>query len=91
MLTSTNWQRQCFIKQMQKIKKLDSSAIIALLVDGAVIRSTKFPSHLLVCAMRKLFSGTCGQRRPRSDCASAQSDQGLHCPVTESLDIIGCI
>ena len=25
------------------------------------------------------------QRRPRSDCASAQSDQGLHCPLMESL------
>ena len=27
-----------------------------------------------------------GQRRPRSDCADAQSDQGLRCPLTESLD-----
>ena len=24
-----------------------------------------------------------GQWRPRSDCAFAQSDQGLHCPLTE--------
>ena len=32
-------------------------------------------------------SGICEQRRPRSACASAQSDQGLHCPLTESLDI----
>ena len=30
--------------------------------------------------------GICGQRRPRSACASAQSDQGLHFPLTESLD-----
>ena len=28
----------------------------------------------------------CGQQRPRSACASAQSDQGLHCLLTESLD-----
>ena len=28
-------------------------------------------------------SGICGQRMPRS---FAQSDQGLHCPLTESLD-----
>ena len=35
--------------------------------------------------MRKLFFGVCGQRRPRSACASAQSDQGLHCPITVSL------
>ena len=27
----------------------------------------------------------CGQRKRRSACASAQSDQGLFCPVTESL------
>ena len=26
------------------------------------------------------------QRRPRSDCASAQSDQGLYGPFTDSLD-----
>ena len=32
-------------------------------------------------------SGKCGQRRPRSDCASAQADQGLHCPLTESMNI----
>ena len=36
-------------------------------------------------------SGICGQRRPRSDCASAQSDQGLRRPLTESLDTIACI
>ena len=32
-----------------------------------------------------LFLGMCGQQRPRSDCASMQSDQGLHCLLTESL------
>ena len=31
-----------------------------------------------------------GQRRSRSDCASAQSDQGLRRPQTESLDTIEC-
>ena len=35
--------------------------------------------------------GTCGQRRPRSDCASAQSDQGLPCPLIESLDTTECL
>ena len=28
---------------------------------------------------------------PKSACASAQSDQGLRCPQTESLDTIGGI
>ena len=32
-----------------------------------------------------------GQRRSRSACASAQSDQGLHCPLTESSGTIKCI
>ena len=36
-------------------------------------------------------SGICGQGRPSSACASAQSDQGLPCPLTESLDTVECI
>ena len=35
-----------------------------------------------------LSSGICGQRRPRSACANAQSDQGLRRLLTESLDTI---
>ena len=30
----------------------------------------------------------CGQRRRRSDCANAQSDLGLHCPLIEALDTV---
>ena len=30
----------------------------------------------------------CGQRRPRSACASAQSDLGLRSPLTESIDTV---
>ena len=37
-----------------------------------------------------LSSDICGQRRPRSDCAYAQSDQGLHSPVKEPLDTTEC-
>ena len=36
--------------------------------------------------MQKESSDICGQQRPRSACASAQSDQGLHYPLTESFD-----
>ena len=32
-----------------------------------------------------VYGDLCGQRRHRSDCASAQSDQGLRCPPTETL------
>ena len=38
-----------------------------------------------------MSSGIRGQRRPRSACASVQSDQGLHCPLTESLDTTECM
>ena len=41
--------------------------------------------------MRKRVSGIGGQQRPRSTCASAQSDQGLHCPLTESFDTTECV
>ena len=43
--------------------------------------------------MRARLFGTCEQRRPRSACASAQSDQDLRCPPIESLgtaDITKC-
>ena len=35
--------------------------------------------------------GICGQRKPRPACTSTQSDQGVHSPLTESLDTIECI
>ena len=35
--------------------------------------------------------GICGQRRPRSACTSTQSDQGLHCLLTESYDTTECM
>ena len=34
-------------------------------------------------------SGIYGQHRPRSACTSAQPDQDLYCPLTESLDSTG--
>ena len=35
--------------------------------------------------------GMRGQQRPGSDCADAQSDQGLRCPLPESLNTKECI
>ena len=40
---------------------------------------------------KNVSSGICGQQRPRSACASMQSDQGLHCLLTESLDTTECM
>ena len=42
-------------------------------------------------AMRKKSLVICGQRRPRSDCANAQSDLGLRCLLTESVDTTECM
>ena len=35
--------------------------------------------------------GICGQQQPRSACAFAQSDRGLHCPLTDTLDTTECL
>ena len=40
---------------------------------------------------KRRVRGKCGQRRHRSDCACALSDQGLRCPLTEALDTVGYI
>ena len=40
-------------------------------------------SHNYMCLRNQ-----CGQRRPRPDCASAQSGLSLHCPLTDSFDIV---
>ena len=46
------------------------------------------PRHI-----RMYLCGICGERRPRSDCAEAQSDQGIRCPPRpiETLDVVQCI
>ena len=45
----------------------------------------------LSCTKPKCFQGMHRQRRPRSDLADVQSDQGACCPLTESLATIECI
>ena len=42
-------------------------------------------------AMRKRVYGDMRKRRPRSACAFAQSNQGLHCTLTESLYTTECM
>ena len=41
-------------------------------------------------ACENVSSDICGQRRPRSNCASTQSDQGLRCSQIESLTTTEC-
>ena len=44
----------------------------------------------MAATYKNVSLGLCGELRPkpRPACASAQSDQSLHCSQTESLDII---
>ena len=53
--------------------------------------STEADWYYMGRSMRTHVLGICGQRRHRSACASAQSDQCLRCPLTESVDTIECI
>ena len=41
--------------------------------------------------MREVSLDICGQPRPRLACVSVQSDQELHCPLTELLDTTKCM
>ena len=56
---------------------------------GWLGRKTSAQTNTAPC--EKVSFGICGPWRPRSSCASAQSDQGLHCPLIESLDATECI
>ena len=40
---------------------------------------------------KRIFRHMLGQQMPISACASARSDQGLHYPLTESLDTTECM
>ena len=39
----------------------------------------------------KMSKSICGQQRPRSASAAMQSDQSLHCLLSESLDTTECV
>ena len=47
-------------------------------------------SHHWAGPCEHVSSSLCGQLRPRSDRASLQSDQGIHCPQTESFASTEC-
>ena len=54
--------------------------------SNCICRLSYGPSHA-----KKKSSDICGQRLQRPACTSAQSDQGLCCPLTELFDTIECI
>ena len=59
-------------------------AVFAIVCD----LEQKFDEDFWVAPCENVSSGICGHRRPRSDCAFAQSDQGLHCPLIEALNSV---
>ena len=82
------------------------SGVVVILLFMLMIRGISLKIHLIVLyisflkpkisilprqAKPNASSGICGQRRPRSACASAQSDQGLQCPLTEKPDTTICM
>ena len=52
---------------------------------------SSFNSFIWAVLCKNVSSGIYGQQRPRSACASAQSDQGLCCELTELLDDTECM
>ena len=74
-------------------QKLASAVLLASTGTDTNFPDTKPPWVLSLwdAPGENVSSGICVQRRPRSACASAQSDQGLPCPLTESLDITECM
>ena len=69
-----------------------------LVLTGAVIPvdwcwPLLFGVHILAVSCEDVSLGICRQQRPRSDCTdvSTQSDRGLHCLLTESLDTAECM
>ena len=47
--------------------------------------------HNMDYPCKNVYLGICGQRRPRSALRIRAVDQGLHWPLTKSLDITECI
>ena len=45
-------------------------------------------THIQRSTHEKGLEAVCRQRRFRSACAYAQTDQGLRCPLTESMDTV---
>ena len=50
-----------------------------------------WPFSIWAVPYKNVSSCICRQQNPRSACASVQSDQGLHCLLTESLGTTECI
>ena len=64
-----------------------------MLADLGLLSQTCNKTHFLIwdTACENVSLGIMRLQRPWSACTSAQSDQGLQCPLTESLDTTECM
>ena len=68
------------------MKKITPCLSLDSFLDKIKYAMIKEPRQAKLC-----LRGMRGQRRPRSDCADAQSDLGLRCSLPESMDTTECI
>ena len=80
------------VSPKKNINKIECR-LLQILLDALGVKTDTACGLIVIRAApcENVSSGICGQRWPRSACASAQSDQGLHCSITESLDTIECL
>ena len=67
---------------------------VSNLTESAFSRKDKFLKlckGVYAAQCERVSSDICRPRRPRSACASAQSVQGIHCKLKESLNTIDCM
>ena len=88
-----------------KYTKFRFAECLLIMLLGKIMshhKSDEFKSNLVVltslCSWtiwtppcKKVSSGICWQQRPRSACAFAQFDQGLHYPQTKLFDTTECM
>ena len=73
------------IQFFQEDTKLCLSDTRISLEENKIVGVIKWPRHA------KTYLQAYADSEVLSTCASAHSDQGLHCPLTESLDTTECM
>ena len=92
---SWTWQHTELMPYDRTQTRMCSSGPVMSTAQGVVYSSNYqriIPAFIIWAApCENESSDICGQRRTGSACTSVQSDQGHHCPLTESLDITECM
>ena len=96
-LLNLSWRKCLFFEEYGAFKTLVMLLLFFRLylvlyihyIERKIVSIPKGTNLAALC--EHVSSGICGQRRPRSACASSQSDQSLYYPLTESFDTAECI